>query len=631
MLFDSYSRYQINDFIKLLPMHNQVFADIEIEDQKIAYYSSVILRQQFNAHHEFFIRIRYDVLGTAGTFTIGNAQKLMGKSASIKLVQSGDLQVAYEFRGIICEISMEQSENFTSELVLHGYSPTILLENGAHLMSFYKKGLKDIVDTITLPISQSNFKVTAAPKFTAPIAYKCQYRESAFHFLNRLSSDYGEWCYYDGQELFFGKPSGSPEVDITYGEDVNNIRLKLRLLPMKFSNYAYVSKDDKVITSEAPQQLDGLDEHAIFVMKESHKMYANPVNVPVRQRVDNKADLDAFVKKEKARIAADLEIMNGESDNPAICIGAIANVKFSKLENNSFTKEDYGKFIITSIEHHVSENGKYYNNFEAIPSGNEIIPVKNIIAPIAESQIATVKDNKDPDGMGRVRVQMLWQQPTDEMSDWLRVMTPDAGGGKDGAKNRGLVVVPEPGDQVLLCFRYNDPDRPFVMGSMFHGKTGGGGGEGNNTKSLNSKSGHTISMDDGKGITIVDKSGNNLIVIDGTNTISITSALKIELSNGKSSITMDGDTISIDAAHVFVSGTDDCSMMGGAHGFSTEKGGEVSVSGKTTTVSGSKEVTATGAKATVNGDTEATLNGGGTTTVSAGGKVAVQGAIVALN
>ncbi|MEO8961915.1 MAG: phage baseplate assembly protein V, partial [Ginsengibacter sp.] len=328
--------------------------------------------------------------------------------------------------------------------------------------------------------------------------------------------------------------------------------------------------------------------------------------------------------------AANLEVLAGTSYNPRVCIGAIVNVKVSLLQDVSFVKEDYGKFLVTSIEHHVNGNGKYYNTFEAIPSGVEVIPVTDIIMPVGEPQIAHVKDNKDPDNMGRIRVQMLWQQGN-EMTDWIRVMTPDAGGGKSGAKNRGFVVIPEPGDQVLVCFRYNDPDRPFVMGSMFHGKTGGGGGQGNNTKSLNSKSGHTISLDDGKGITIIDKSSNNKIEIDGTNTITITAAQKIELTNGKSTITMDGDTITISAAHVDIEGSDDSAMSSGDNGFSVNKGGDVGVNGKKTTVSGSSEANLTGAKATVNGDSEATLNGGGKTTVSAGGKVAIQGAIVALN
>ncbi|HRI19385.1 MAG TPA: phage baseplate assembly protein V [Panacibacter sp.] len=612
-------------------MHNQVIADIEIEDKKIEHYSSVVIRQQFNAHHEFAIRVKYDVLEKTGSFSLGNAQKLIGKTAVIKLLQSHDLEAAYEFRGIICEIAMEQSDNFTSDFVLKGYSPTILMETGAHLASFYKKNLQQVVQEITQPVADFGSAVNVSPQYKNPITYICQYRESSFHFMNRLSSDYSEWCYYDGKDLFFGKPSSSPNVDITYGQDVHNMQLKLRMLPLAFSSYAYVSKDDKLLTYDAPKSVDGLDEYASYALKESNKIFSNAVQSPIRQRVETKTDLEGFVKKQKAAMAADLEVLTGSSDNPALCIGAIANVNVSVLQNAAMVKETCGKFLITSIEHHITDNDKYFNYFEALPSNVEVIPVKNIVMPIAEPQIATVKDNKDPDNMGRVRVQMLWQQPNDEMSDWLRVMTPDAGGGKDGGKNRGLVVVPEPGDQVLVCFRYNDPDRPFVMGSMFHGKTGGGGGQGNNTKSLNSKSGHTISMDDGKGITIVDKTGNNLIVVDGTNTITITASQKIELANGKSTITMDGDTITITAAHVNIEGTDDSTINSGGNGLSAAKGGDVSVNGKKTTISGSSEVTATGAKATVNGDSEATLNGGGKTTVSAGGKVAIQGAIVALN
>lgn len=518
-------------------MQNQVLADIEIEDQKIEYYSSVVIRQQFNAHHEFTIRIRYDVLGKTGSFSLNNAQKMIGKLAIIKLRRANDLEVAYEFRGLICEISMEQSDNFTSDLVLKGYSPTILLDNGPHLLSFYKKDLKAIVKQLTESVENS-CKVNLSPQHKAVITYICQYRESAFHFLNRLSSDFGEIFYYDGKDLFFGKPSSPPNIEITYGEDVRNIQLTLRILPMKFSSYAYISKDDKLITHTAPQNVDGLDQYASFALKESEKVFTEPVNIPVRQRVESKSELEGFVKKQKAAMAADLEVLTGSSENPAICIGALADVKYSTLEGNAFIKEDYGKFLITAVEHYVTENGKYYNTFEALPSGLEILPVKNIILPIAEPQIAIVKDNKDPDNMGRVRVEMLWQQPIGEMTDWLRVMTPDAGGGKGGAKNRGLVVIPEPGDQILVCFRYNDPDRPFVMGSMFHGKTGGGGTEGNNMKSLTSKSGHTMELNDGGGITIKDKSALNHIVVDGTNKVTVT-------GDGTIAMVSKGNTITI--------------------------------------------------------------------------------------
>ena len=335
-------------------------------------------------------------------------------------------------------------------------------------------------------------------------------------------------------------------------------------------------------------------------------------------------------------MAADLEILAGSSDNPAVCIGAIAAVKFSVMnDDQTYKKEDHGKFLITSIEHHVTANSKYYNLFEAIPSGLEIIPVKNIIPPIAEPQIATVKDNKDPNNMGRIRVQMLWQQKDNLMTDWLRVMTPDAGGGKGGAKNRGLVVIPEAGDQVLVCFRYNDPNRPFVLGSMFHGKNGGGGGSGNKSKSLTSLSGSIISLD-GDAISVTDAKGNN-IVLDGTGKINVKSSACITLTCGSSEIKMEsGGNITIKGTNVTVTGSSKAIVQSTAsftaegtkatvHGDSTEINGDTS-----TSVSGGAKVEVSSPSTSVEGKTSLQLQGA-TVNVQGTAMTNVKGGVVNIN
>ncbi len=103
--------------------------------------------------------------------------------------------------------------------------------------------------------------------------------------------------------------------------------------------------------------------------------------------------------------------------------------------------------------------------------------------PLAETQMATVLSNADPEGKGRVRVRMNWQ--TDGMqTGWVRVMTPDGGSSKDVKSNRGFVFIPEVGDQVLLGFRHGDPARPYILGSLFNGVTGKGGFAANHKKSL---------------------------------------------------------------------------------------------------------------------------------------------------
>ena len=589
-------------------MEYLVTAEIEIDGNKIEHYTNITLRQKFNAHHEFTIRISHDVLETSGSFSLENAQKKIGKSALIRLKKMDlSLEDAFEFRGIICEVRMEQAGKSDADLVLIGYSPTILLENGQHLASFYKSDLKKIVQQVTKPLSQVNCNVNIKNQYSKQIAYICQYKESGFHFLNRLAGEFSEFFYYDGKDLNFGKPSSSKTVEITYGEDISSMQMTLQARPMSFSNYAYMSKEDKVEKYDAPANVNGMGQYASYVLKESDNLFSEPVNLPVKQRVENKSDLENFVKKQKAAIAAGLEVLTGTCFNPAVSLGSIINVKVSKLQEASFVKEDYGKFLVIGIEHHLNENGKYYNTFEAIPSSVEVLPLPQVIMPLAEPQIAIVKDNKDPDNMGRVRVQMLWQKGN-EMTDWIRVMTPDAGGGKGGAKNRGFVVVPEPDDQVLICFRYNDPDRPFIMGSMFHGKSGGGGGQGNKTKSLTTLSGSTIVLD-GDAINVIDAAGNS-IKVDGAGKISIECSAEIKLKTGSSSITLASDgTITLDGVNINIKGSSKAEMKSSVASFKAESV-NATMSGVMSEIKGDAQTKVGGAMIEINGSGIVDIKGG---------------------
>ena len=151
--------------------------------------------------------------------------------------------------------------------------------------------------------------------------------------------------------------------------------------------------------------------------------------------------------------------------------------------------------------------------------------------PLAETQMATVLSNADPHGKGRVQVRMNWR--TDNMrTSWVRVMTPDGGGSKDVKSNRGFVFIPEVGDQVLLGFRHGDPARPYVMGSLFNGTTGNGGGSNNSIKSLKTRSGISVILnDDNRSLEIKDAGGSS-IHLDGNGNILLNAPKDIQLHAG---------------------------------------------------------------------------------------------------
>ena len=204
------------------------------------------------------------------------------------------------------------------------------------------------------------------------------------------------------------------------------------------------------------------------------------------------------------------------------------------------SKESLGNFIIIEITHEVSQGSYYENRFKAIPATIKALPSPKVRMPLAETQMVTVLSNTDPDGKGRVR--MNWQ--TDGMrTSWVRVMTPDGGSSKDVRSNRGFVFIPEVGDQVLLGFRHGDPTRPYVMGSLFNGTTGGDGGQGNNCKSLTTRSGSSLKLDDSKGsVTLHDKGGVSMNFDGGGNqTLATKASATTTVGKDASVLRMDKD------------------------------------------------------------------------------------------
>ena len=146
-----------------------------------------------------------------------------------------------------------------------------------------------------------------------------------------------------------------------------------------------------------------------------------------------------------------------------------------------------------------------------------------------------VTNNKDPLGMGRVKVKFPWLSDQDE-SNWARVATPM------GGKERGLYLLPEVDDEVLVAFEHGSVERPCVIGSLWNGKdkppTTNDDGK-NDIRMLKSRSGHIIRLTDKDGeetIEIIDKSAKNSIVIatkDNTIKISADADISITSNNGK--------------------------------------------------------------------------------------------------
>jgi len=173
------------------------------------------------------------------------------------------------------------------------------------------------------------------------------------------------------------------------------------------------------------------------------------------------------------------------------------------------------------------------------------------------------------DAHGRVKVQFHWDRlgkKDDNTSCWLRVMQSFAGPGF------GAHFTPRVGQEVVVAFENGNPDRPFVMGALYHTENPPPYAEHKGTRSgirtRSTKNGAAINcnelyFEDTKDQEEVyfqaEKDLNAHIKNNETrkieNTLHIQAGEKIRLEVGGSVIEMTPEGITISAIEVKIDGT----------------------------------------------------------------------------
>ena len=525
---------------------------IVVEGKQITHYQHFHLHQSVKRHHSFTLTLSHDSLGPVQDHHMEDAQKLFGKRIFVMFTYKNISESPERyFVGVITNVTLSMKQNSFGNIVLKGYSPTILLDGAPHVQSFGGKqpdSLKFIADkVIKQGLGEFKYKIRVEPNYTCGLSYSCQHDETHYNYLARTAEAYGEQFFYDGTVLHFGKlPPGEKPINLTDGEDVTEMYTWMELKHVKRSLYGYNSnRHEKLSTGET--QISHASSLAKKAYAISEKTFQTPSLAIAPIKASTHLDVKAAQNSANGSAAVEVFTCSGKTTVPFLYPGCLVDMNVRKRGS---AKSSYlTRLMITEIDHSVDMLGKYVGSFEAIAADTGYLPAPDFDTPKARDQIATVVDNNDPEGQGRVQVRFDWQW-NGNTTEWIRVMSPDAGSSEAVSKNRGFVAIPEIGDQVMVRFTFRHPDRPYVKGSMFHGKIAAGGGPGNNIKSWSSKSGHIIQLDDAGGITIKDKTGGNHIVLDGKDKVTITSSEILEFTNGEANIKLEGNKITMHADEI---------------------------------------------------------------------------------
>ncbi len=495
----------------------------------------VTIEQSVGSHSAFRVIFPSNTTEGYGGTLMNNSLKYVGKKISIGLDEG-----AMEFVGIITSVDVQKGNGAAGILVLSGYSPSILLSRSVQCFS-YEEGTsfsQVIADTFK-DHAADLLKTSTGTGTDLKLPYTVQYNESDFDFIQRMCMRYGIWMYDNGKEFCVGR-SGDKQLQGIYGEDIQAFNVSANLQGQAFGLKSHDWMNDTALEADsAAHQPQGSHSYLDVVKKESDAVFSKKGNynwVHDQNEFSGQQGVDNTTKVATLGKAAGMIIASGTSEITSLRVGDTLSVE--GLNFTDATKKDpFGSYMITKITHQFDHSGHYRNEFEGVPDGTVHPTYSNVFSiPKAEAQRGIVLDNADPDGMGRIKVQFNWQKPMGTATPWIKMLTPYAG------SDKGFYMIPEIGEEVLVGFESDNPERPYVLSAAYNQSQNSSFADAdNNLKAIKTRSGHIIELNDTDGgeiITIKDKNENiftidtvkNDITINANNNITLNAVETIQLS-----------------------------------------------------------------------------------------------------
>ena len=307
--------------------------------------------------------------------------------------------------------------------------------------------------------------------------YCVQYRESDFAFISRLMEEEGIYYFFEHQEdkhvLVMGDaqsatgPITAPDTiafraplgAMAYGESVSRFWYTEEVRPGKVTLSDFNFKKPSLSLKASSQAKLDTDLEVYD--------YPGEYDLPGDGTTLANVRIEEW---QSLRMVGD-----GESG----CIRMTPGYRFTLSDH---ARDDYNRaYLLTRVRHEGAqaqmaesaggEGPSYRNTFQCIPSDVPYRPVRRTPRPTikgVQTAIVTGAGGEEihTDEHGRVKVQFHWDRQgkkDDKSSCWIRVSQLWAGAGW------GAMWIPRVGHEVIVDFIEGDPDRPIIVGRVYHG------------------------------------------------------------------------------------------------------------------------------------------------------------------
>lgn len=470
------------------------------------------------------------------------------------------------FCGEVTALETEQEQSRTT-FVVRAYDRSHRLQRGRKTRTFLREGDAAIVERIA---REAGLRADVE-RTNGTHEHLTQDNQSDFAFLRERAARLGYRLRVDDRTLSFRRAEASPPQAPAqeWGQTLLRVRTRQTAVaqPSEVQVRGWDPAAKRAIVGRASRPAqesrpgDGRTPAAT-----AERAFGGSATIDVTdQPVATQAEADQLAQAVLNQVAADYLALE------ATCRGEPALRAGAQVELKGAGRRVSGVYLITATRHELTPGGGYETTIYV----NGRRP-NSLLALTGEGRaprgvdgviVGVVTNIDDPDRLGRVKLKFPTLADNHE-STWARLAAPGAG------KERGLFIVPEVNDEVLVAFEHGDINRPYVVGGLWNGQDrvpdqvvqagkvktrvlktrvghvielqdDGGGGDGRIT--LKTKGGHEITISDSdKSVTIVSQGGNKIAISDTSRSVSVSSKGTVELEGpgGKLAITESGVELS---------------------------------------------------------------------------------------
>jgi type VI secretion system secreted protein VgrG len=436
----------------------------------------VLLLRGFTAHEEISRLFTFDLDLLSEDYEI-NFDDIIGQNVTIRMeIAEGGTRY---WNGYISRFVQGVSESHRFAQYRATMVPWLwFLTQTADCRIFQDMKVPDIVKQVFDDLGFSDVEDRLSGDY-AEWKYCVQYRETDFDFVSRLMEQEGIYYYFlheaDKCSMVLCDSLSKHDPFETYDvidftgthssalpEKITDWVVEKAVRPGKFAHTDY--NEEKPNTS-----LVGLAEDPKDHAEAEYEIYDYP------GEYSEKDQGDTYANVRMQALARPHEICSGRTDSRGICSG----YRFTLAKH--WREDQNQEYLIVSTDYHATaedyetsggQDATCTCNFTTIPASVQFRPPRITPKPAikgTQTAIVTGLSGEEiyTDELGRVKVQFHWDregQFDENSSCWIRVGQNWAG------KGWGGLHIPRIGMEVIVDFLEGNPDRPIIVGAVYHGE-----------------------------------------------------------------------------------------------------------------------------------------------------------------